>query len=106
MKRAVKGERDRADRPVGAVDVKLAVHGGRSELMLAAGLRAAACHPVVPESSKKSISPSAAHGLLAPSAHQAGHARMGTYLLGKFRLSAETEKYLAAIRWKTVRLVA
>ena len=39
MKRAVEGERDRADRPVGAVDVKLAVHGGRSELMLAAGLR-------------------------------------------------------------------
>src|SRR5262249_29751445 len=29
MKRAVGGERDRADRPAGAVDVKLAVHGGQ-----------------------------------------------------------------------------
>jgi len=29
MKRAVEGERDRADRPVGAVDVKLAVHGDK-----------------------------------------------------------------------------
>jgi hypothetical protein len=73
MKRAVEGERDRADCPVGAVDVKLAVHGEQVELMLAAGQRAAACHPVVPESSKKSISPPAAHGLLVPSAHQAGH---------------------------------
>jgi hypothetical protein len=30
---------------------------------------------------------------------------MGTYLLGGFRLGAETEKYLAAIKWKTVRLI-
>lgn len=74
MKRAVEGERDRADRPVGAVDVKLAAYGEQARVDVGCRAVSGGMPPGVPESSKKSISPPAAHGLLVPSADQAGHA--------------------------------